>query len=97
MSKYQKKKAKTKEEREFEIQSAKMVGKHVSAEKGRALLIVSLVACALPMILGARYWNQIPLMVESGLIGANGEDDSIPRWMVAFGLPALMMLLDFNI
>lgn len=95
MSKYQKKKAKTKEEREFEILSAKMVGKHVSEEKGKALLIVSLIACALPMILGARYWNQIPLMVESGLIGANGEDDSIPRWMVAFGLPALMMLLDF--
>ena len=95
MSKYQKKKTKTKEEREIEIQGAKLFGKHVSKEKGRALLAVSLIACALPMILGARYWDEIPLMVESGLIGANGEDDSIPRWIVAFGLPALMMLLNF--
>ena len=95
MSKYQKKKAKTKEEREIEIQGAKVFGKHVSKEKGRALLAVSLIACALPMVLGAKHWNEIPLMVESGLIGVNGEDDSIPRWMVAFGLPALMMLLNF--
>ena len=95
MSKYQKKKVKTKEERELEIQGAKFFGKHVSREKGRALLIISLIACALPMILGAKYWNQIPLIVESGLVGTDGKDDSIPRWMVAFGLPALMMLLNF--
>lgn len=90
-----KKKVKTKEEREVEIQGAKYFGKHVSEEKGKALLITSLIACALPMILGARLWDQIPVMVESGLIGTDGKDDSIPRWMVAFGLPGLMMLLDF--
>jgi len=90
-----KKKIKTKEEREIEIRSAQMIGKHVSKEKGRALMVISLIACALPMILGAKYWDEIPLMVESGLIGTNGNDDSIPRWMVAFGLPGLMMLLNF--
>ena len=30
-----------------------------------------------------------------GLIGANGEDDSLPRWAVVFAIPALMCLLNF--
>lgn len=95
MSTYQKKKKKTAEERALEAQGASLFGKHVSEEKGRVLLIATLLACAAPMILGARMWSRIPEIVPSGLIGANGEDDSIPRWMVALGLPALMCLLDF--
>ncbi len=80
--------------RELEIESAKLLGKHVSREKERVLLVVTLAACALPMVLGLRLWNGIPALVPSGLIGSDGKDDSIPRWMVAFGLPALMCLLE---
>ena len=36
------------------------------------------------MILGVRYWDQIPEIVETGLIGPGGKDDSLPRWAVAF-------------
>lgn len=91
MSKRQKK---TAEEWQVEIESARIFGKHVSREKGYLLLAVTLVACALPMVLGVRMWDQIPEIVPSGLIGANGEDDSLPRWVVVFGLPGLMCLLD---
>ena len=88
-------KKKSREERMIEAEGARIFGKHVSKEKGIALLAASLLACALPMVLGARMWAQIPEIVESGLIGPNGKDDSIPRWMVAFGLPGLMCLLNF--
>lgn len=91
MSKRQKK---TAEERQVEIESARIFGKHVSREKGYLLLAVTLVACALPMVLGVRMWDQIPEIVPSGLIGANGEDDSLPRWVVVFGLSGLMCLLN---
>ena len=80
--------------RDLEIRGAEMFGKHVSPEKQRALLIVTLAACALPMILGIRLWNQIPEIVETGLIGPGGKDDSLPRWAVALGLPGLMCLME---
>ena len=96
MSNNRKKKAKkTPEQLEIDAQSAKMFGKHASKEKRTVLLIATLLACAAPMLLGARLWNQIPEIVPSGLIGSNGQDDSIPRWMVAFGLSGLMCLLNF--
>lgn len=88
------KKKKTAAEREAEIQGAQIFGKHVSEQKGRILLVVTLIACALPMVLGVRLWEDIPELVASGLIGTDGKDDSIPRWMVVFGLPGLMCLLD---
>lgn len=81
-------------QREAEIAGAKLFGKQVSKEKARALLIVTLIACALPMILGARLWNSIPEIVPSGLIGSDGRDDSIPRWAVAYGLPGFTCLMD---
>ena len=37
--------------RDLEIRGAEIFGKHLSPEKQRALLIVTLTACALPMIL----------------------------------------------
>lgn len=80
--------------REAEIAGAKFLGKQVSKEKARALLIVTLIACALPMLLGARLWSEIPEIVPSGFIGSNGKDDSIPRWVVAFGLPGFMCLMN---
>lgn len=89
-----KKNQKSAAEREAEIAGAKIFGKQVSKEKGRALLTVTLIACALPMTLGARLWSEIPEVVPSGLIGSNGQDDSIPRWVVAFGLPGFMCLMD---
>lgn len=91
MSKRQKK---TAQERQVEIETARIFGRHVSKEKGYLLLAVTLVACALPMVLGVRMWDQIPEIVPSGLIGPNGKDDSLPRWVVVFGLPGLMCLLD---
>lgn len=94
MSSQQSRKKKTGMDREMEMESARIFGKHVSREKGRVLLAVTLIACALPMLLGARMWDAIPEIVPSGLIGADGKDDSIPRWMVAYGLPAFMCLMD---
>ena len=94
MSYDRKKKQKTAAQRELDAEGARLFGKHVSNEKGRVLLAATLLACAAPMLLGARMWSLIPEIVESGLIGVDGKDDSIPRWMVAFGLPALMCTLN---
>ena len=80
--------------RDLEIRGAEIFGKHLSPEKQRALLIVTLTACALPMILGVRMWDRIPEIVETGLIGPGGQDDSLPRWAVALLLPGLMCLLE---
>lgn len=91
MSKRQKK---TAQERQVEVESARIFGKHVSREKAYLLLAVTMIACALPMVMGVRMWDQIPEIVPSGLIGANGEDDSLPRWVVVFGLSGLMCLLN---
>lgn len=85
---------KTKRERELEAQAAALLGKHVSAQKQKLLLGVTLAACALPMLLAVRLWDKIPELVHTGLIGTSGEDDSISRAMVVFGLPALMCLMD---
>lgn len=82
-------------QRQAQADAARMFGKHVSRTKGRLLLIVTLVTCALPVILGLRLWGEMPEIVPTGLIGADGEDDSLPRAVVVFGLPALMCLLDF--
>jgi len=59
--------------RDLEIRGAEIFGKHLSPEKQRALLIVTLTACALPMILGVRMWDRIPEIVETGLIGPGGR------------------------
>jgi len=79
---------------QVEAEAAVLFGKHVSAEKRRLLLWVTLIASALPMLLGVRLWDQIPAMVPSGLIGSSGTDDSLPRAVVAFGMPGLMCLMD---
>ena len=60
--------------RDLEIRGAEIFGKHLSPEKQRALLIVTLTACALPMILGVRMWDRIPEIVETGLIGPGGQN-----------------------
>lgn len=88
------KKKKSSMTREMEQQAAQMLGKHASREKRRVLLAATLIACALPMILGWRMRHAIPDMVPTGLIGANGQDDSLPRWAVIWGLPGLMCVMD---
>lgn len=80
--------------RQAEMEGARLFGKHVSKTKGRLLLAVTLAACALPVILGIRLWEEIPEVVETGLIGMDGEDDSLPRAAVVFALPGLMCLLN---
>ena len=89
-----KKKGTAPAQRQAEIEGARLFGKHVSKTKGRLLLAVTLVACALPVIVGVRLWEEIPEIVPTGLIGADGKDDSLPRAAVVFGLPGLMCLLD---
>lgn len=80
--------------RQAEMEGARLFGRHVSKTKGRLLLAVTLVCCALPVILGLRLWEEIPEIVETGLIGADGKDDSLPRAAVVFALPGLMCVLD---
>lgn len=91
MSKRQNKSA---QERQMEIQGARMFGKHVSPEKAKVLLVVTMIACLLPVVMGVQMWKQIPEVVETGLIGPGGKDDSLPRWGVVFLLPGLMALLN---
>lgn len=80
--------------RQAEMEGARLFGKHVSRTKGRLLLAVTLICCALPVILGLRLWPEIPDIVETGLIGMDGKDDSLPRWAVVYALPGLMCVLD---
>lgn len=94
MSNQKKKLPKSELERQMEIEGARKFGKHVSKEKGVLLLVMTLAACALPMILGVRLWNDIPEIVSTGLIGMDGMDDSMPRAAVVFAVPGLMCLLD---
>ena len=81
-------------EQQVNEEGIRFLGKHVSREKAAALFAASLLACAMPMILGVRDWARIPQMVTTGLVGINGEDDSLPRWAVVFLIPGLMCLLN---
>ena len=94
MSAQKKKKTLDPASRQAEMEGARLFGQHVSKTKGRLLLAVTLVCCALPVNLGLRLWEEIPEIVETGLIGMDGKDDSLPRWAVVFALPGLMCVLD---
>lgn len=80
--------------REMEMESARMFGKHVTKEKALLLFVVTMIACAMPIQVGLRLWDQIPEIVETGLIGMDGKDDSLPRAAVVFLVPGLMCLLN---
>ena len=80
--------------REMEMESARIFGKHVTKEKALLLFVVTMLACAMPMQLGIRLWDRIPEIVETGLIGMDGKDDSLPRAAVVFLVPGLMCLLN---
>lgn len=94
MSNQKIKKKKTAGERVIESEGARLFGKQVSKQKAGILLVATMIACALPMALGVRLWNEIPEIVSSGLIGMDGKDDSLPRAAVVFALPGLMCLLN---
>ena len=80
--------------RKQEKDAAKYFGKHITTEKAVFLLVATLLACAMPMLIGYRLWESIPEIVETGLIGANGNDDSMPRGVLVYGLPGLMCVLN---
>ena len=79
--------------REQEREASRYFGKHVTPAKAAVSLCFALLTAASPMLLGLHLWGQIPEIVETGLTGINGEDDSIPRAVLVFGLPGLMCVL----
>ena len=79
---------------ELEREASRYFGKYVTPAKALIILIFSLLTCAVPMLLGLRLWEQIPKVVETGLIGPGGADDSLPRAVLVFGIPGLMCVLN---
>lgn len=91
------KKKKPQSQRKLERQAAKLLGKQISEQKQKVLFVVTLIACALPMILGLRLWEQIPEVVHTGFIGSElvgGAEDTMPRAVAVFGVPGLMCVLN---
>ncbi len=82
------------EQRELERKSAEILGRHVSAEKGTLLLVYTALACLAPTALGLRLWQDIPPVVQTGLVGLSGQDDPLPRWGLVFLLPGIFLALD---
>lgn len=81
-------------EEQITEEGLRFLGKHISREKALALLCATLIACAMPIVMGVRYWAEIPELLITGLTGISGEDDSLPRWAVVFVIPGLMCLLN---
>ena len=77
-----------------ELEASRYFGKHVSPEKASVLLVFTLLTCAVPMLLGLRLRSRIPSVVETGLIGPGGKDDSLSREVLIFGIPGLMCVLN---
>ena len=80
--------------REQEREASRLFGRHVSTPKALCVGLASLLCCLLPMLLGLRLWEKIPALVQTGLIGPGGADDSVPRAVLVFGVPGLFALLD---
>ena len=76
------------------LEASRFLGKHVTPAKAVAVLLFSLLTAVSPMLLGLRLWTQIPSIVETGLIGPGGKDDSLPRAVLVFGIPGLMCVLN---
>ena len=77
-----------------ERNAARIIGKHVSDEKALVLVLAASFACLSPILLGLRLWNAIPEIVETGLIGPGGKDDSVPRAVLVYGVPGLVFVLN---
>ena len=79
--------------REQEREATRYFGRHVTPAKALVSLCFALLTAASPMLLGLHLWKQIPEIVETGLTTVGGEDDSLPRAVLVFGLPGLMCVL----
>ncbi len=77
-----------------EREASRFFGRHVSGAKALCVGLASVMCCLLPMLLGLRLWERIPELVQTGLIGPEGKDDSMPRAVLVFGVPGLFALLD---
>ena len=77
-----------------EKEAGKLFGKFVTKEKAIVLFVITTLCCLMPMLTGLRLWDKIPKLVETGLIGASGADDSMPRGVLVFGIPGLMAVLN---
>lgn len=80
--------------KDSEQSAALIFGKHVSNEKALILVLATSFACMAPFLLGLRLWNQIPEIIETGLIGPDGQDDSMPRVMLVYAVPGLAFILN---
>lgn len=80
--------------RQQERAASQRFGQHVSPEKALAAMLATTLCCLLPMLLGLRLWEKIPEIVETGLVGPSGQDDSMPRAVLAFGVPGLGCVLN---
>lgn len=80
--------------RQQERAASKRFGHHVSPEKALASALATTLCCLLPILLGLRLWSRIPPIVETGLVGPSGQDDSMPRAVLVFGVPGLGFLLN---
>lgn len=89
-----KKKQKLSLDPQQEADAAQMLGLHVSESKAWLLLACTALACLVPTALGLRLWNSIPELVETGLVNADGSDDSLPRWAAVYLVPGLFCLLN---
>lgn len=78
---------------EQEREATRYFGRHVTPAKALVSLCFALLTAASPMLLGLHLWKQIPEIVETGLTTVGGEDDSLPRAVLVFGLPGLMCVL----
>ncbi len=70
------------------------LGKHISRSKAAALLAFTTAASLSPMLLAFRFWNSVPFLIRTGLVGTNGQDDSLPRWALFFAIPGLFCLMN---
>ena len=84
------KKAKTEIERQMEMESARIFGKHVSREKAVVLYAVTLAACAMPMVMGLRLWSRLRRKAEAAAAARQGDGeplaDRLCRLRLARGL-----------
>ena len=79
--------------REQEREATRYFGRHITPVKALVSLCFALLTAASPMLLGLHLWKQIPEIVATGLTTVGGEDDSLPRAVLVFGLPGLMCVL----
>ena len=54
-------------EQQINEDGIRFLGKHISREKALALMVVTTLACAMPIVLGVMRWEQIPQLVTTGL------------------------------